>query len=53
MMRKFYRGRHASFLQALQQQKAKKEEEEKAKRDAEQKKKEKLKQKVIGDGSQI
>ena len=30
MMRKFYRNRHTSFLQALAEQKAKKEQEDKA-----------------------
>ena len=51
MMRKFYRNRHSSFLQALVEQKAKKEQEEKELRDKQEKKKQKIKQKVVGDGS--
>lgn len=39
MMRKFYRNRHSSFLQALAEQKGKKELEEKAAREAAEKKK--------------
>ena len=35
MMRKFYRNRHSSFLQALAEQKAKKEQDEKAVREKE------------------
>ena len=53
MMRKFYRNRHASFLQALVAQKAKKEQDEKAIKDKEDKRKQKVTQKVIGDGSRI
>ena len=39
MMRKFYRSRHSSFLQALKDQKAKKEEDEKALHEKQEKKK--------------
>ena len=53
MMRKFYRNRHSSFLQALVKQKAKKEEDEKMLKEKQEKKKQKIKQKVVGDGSQI
>ena len=53
MMRKFYRNRHTSFLQALVAQKAKKEQDEKAIKDKEEKRKQKVTQKVIGDGSRI
>lgn len=53
MMRKFYRNRYSSFLQALTEQKAKKEAEEKAVREAAEKKKLKVAQKVLGDGSRI
>jgi len=53
MMRKFYRNRHSSFLQALAEQKAKKELEEKAVKDKAEKKKLKATQKVLGDGSRI
>ena len=53
MLKKFFRNRHQSFLQALSQNKAKKEAEEKAEQEAKQKKKDKIKQKVIGDGSHI
>lgn len=53
MMRKFYRNRHSSFLQALVEQKAKKEQEEKAVKEAEDKKKQAIKKKVLGDQSRI
>ncbi len=41
-MRKFYRNRHSSFLQALVEQKAKKEQETKAVKEAAEKKKQKV-----------
>lgn len=53
VMRKFYRNRHSSFLQALVAQKAKKEQDEQAVREAAEKKKQKITQKVLGDGSRI
>ncbi len=53
MMRKFYRNRHTSFLQALVEQKTKKEQEDKAVKEAAEKKKQKITQKVLGDGSRI
>ena len=53
MMRKFYRNRHSSFLQALAEQKAKKEQEEKAVREKEEKRKKQVTQKVLGDISQV
>ena len=53
MLKKFFRNRHQSFLQALSQNKQKKEADEKAALEAKQKQKDKIKQMVIGDGSHI
>ena len=53
MMRQFYRNRHASFLQGLQDQKAKKEKDEQAIKQAEERKQQKIKQQVLGDESRI
>lgn len=53
MMRKFYRNRYNSFLQALAEQKAKKEQEEKAIKEAAEKKKQKVTQKVLGDVNRV
>ena len=53
VMRKFYRNRHTSFLQALSENKNKKEKEEKALREAEERLRLKVKQAVLGDGSRI
>jgi len=53
MMRKFYRNRYNSFLQALAEQKSKKEQEEKAIKEAAEKKKQKVTQKVLGDVSRV
>ena len=52
-MRKFYRNRHTSFLQALSENKNKKEKEEKALREAEERLRLQVKQAVLGDGSRI
>ena len=53
VMRKFYRNRHTSFLQALSENKKKKEKEEKALREAEERLRLQVKQAVLGDGSRI
>ena len=53
MMRKFYRNRYNSFLQALAEQKNKKQEEEKAIQEKELKRKQKVTQKVLGDVSRV
>ena len=53
MMRKFYRNRYSSFLQALTKQKSEKEEQEKAIKEAAEKKKQKVTQKALGDVSRV
>lgn len=53
VMRKFYRNRHSSFLQALSENKNKKEKEERALREAEERLRLQVKQAVLGDGSRI